>query len=254
MSVFKDYNGNVLKIDHTHKVADTQGTRTIPTSVGTDELLDKSSISLKYYSTTLTPIVTTETVGSVQVLNISVNNNTNLNGNLVLKINTTKQLTRTSKEINFYALIIEPLEDSVSKTSLIDFDCCKNKPFDYKRDEYFYDEIANGSTIGYSSNGYIYRILTKTNLDYINSIMVNLYSLMKDTGSVKKLVRISLRELTYGSKNSIAFVDENNIGFMSPEDKIKLEQTDAIVELAENKLQNALFYSDETMDNLITQA
>ena len=68
MSVFKDYNGNVLKIDHTHKVADTQGTRTIPTSVGTDELLDKSSISLKYYSTTLTPIVTTETVGSVQVL------------------------------------------------------------------------------------------------------------------------------------------------------------------------------------------
>lgn len=250
MSVFKDYNGNVLKIDHTHKVADTQGIRTIPTSVGTDELLDKSSISLKYYSTTLTPIVTAETVGSVQVLNISVNNNTNLNGNLVLKINTTKQLTHTSEEGNFYALIIEPLEDSVSKTSLIDFDCGKNKPFDYERDEYFYDEIANGSTIGYSSNGYIYRILTKSNLDYINSIMLNLYSIMKGTGTTKKLLRLSLRELNYGSKNSIAFVDENNIGFMSPEDKIKLEQTDAIVELAENKLQNALFYSDETMDNL----
>ena len=254
MSVFKDYNGNVLKIDHTHKVADTQGTRTIPTSVGTDELLDKSSISLKYYSTTLTPIVTTETVGSVQVLNISVNNNTDLNGNLVLKINTTKQLTHTSKEGNFYALIIEPLEDSVSKTSLIDFDCGKNKPFDYERDEYMYDEIANGSTIGYSSNEYIYRILTRTNLDYINSIMLNLYSIMKGTGTTKKLLRLSLRELNYGSKNSIAFVDKNNIGFMSPEDKIKLEQTDAIVELAENKLQNALFYSDETMDNLNTSA
>lgn len=249
MSIFKDYNGNVLKIDHTHKVADTQGTRAIPTSIGTDELLDKSSISLKYYSTTLTPIVTTETVGSVQVLNVSVNNNTDLNGNLVLKINTTKQLVNDSKG-KFYALIIEPLEDSVSKTSLIDFDCGKNKPFDYERDEYLYDEIANGSTIGYSSNAYIYRILTGSNLDYINSIMVNLYSLMKGTGSVKKLVRISLRELTYGSKNSIAFVDENNIGFMSPEDKIKLEQTDAIVELVDNKLQNALFYSDETMDNL----
>lgn len=253
MSVFKDYNGNVLKIDHTHKVADTQGTRTIPTSVGTDELLDKSSISLKYYSTTLTPIVTAETVGSVQVLNISINNNTNLNGNLVLKINTTKQLANDS-EGKFYALIIEPLEDSVSKTSLIDFDCGKNKPFDYERDEYFYDEIANGSTIGYSSNAYIYRIATRSNLDYINSIMLNLYSIMKGTGTTKKLLRISLRELKYGSKNSIAFVDKNNIGFMSPEDKIKLEQTDAIVELAENKLQNALFYSDETMDNLNTSA
>ncbi len=247
MSVFKDYNGNVLKIDHTHKVADTQGTRTIPTSVGPDELLDKSSISLKYYSTTLTPIVTTETVGSVQVLNISVNNNTDLNGNLVLKINTcTEDLEAPSVASDiFYVLIIEPLEDSVSKTSLIDFDCCPNKPFDYERNSYIYDEIANGSNIGYSSNGYIYRIIDDS---AINSIMINLYSIMKGSGSVKKLVRISLRELTYGSKNSIAFVDENNIGFMSPEDKIKLEQTDAIVELAENKLQNALFYSDEIMD------
>ena len=249
MSIFKDYNGNVLKIDHTHKVADTQGTRTIPTSIGTDELLAKSSISLKYYSTTLTPIVTTETVGSVQVLNISVNNNTDLNGNLVLKINTgIEDLEPLSVAENiFYVLIIEPLEDSVSKTSLIDFACCRNKPFEYERNNYIYDEIANGSNIGYSSNGYIYRILGNR---AINSIMINLYSIMKGSGSVKKLVRISLRELKYGSKNSIAFVDKNNIGFMSPEDKIKLEQTDAIVELAENKLQNALFYSDETMDNL----
>lgn len=247
MSVFKDYNGNTLKIDHIHKVADTQGTRSVPTSAGTAELLDKSAINLKYYSTVLTPTVTIETVGLVSVMNLSVDNSTNLNGNLVLKINTAAALS-TSKE---YVLVLEPLEDTVSKTNLIDMNFGTAAPYNYINATYISEDIANGSTIGYGSNAYLYKITPK---QPINSIIVHLYTLMKSSGTAKKLLRISLRELIYTSKVTTAIATSTETGFMSAEDKIKLEKVGTSVKLIEDKIQTALFYTDDVLENLDTDS
>lgn len=240
-TVFKDYNGNTLNVAHIHQVSDTKGTRSTP-YVGATELLNKTTINLKYYSTTLTVTTATEKLGNTDVIVISTNTSEALNGNLVLKIGTNTTLTPTKE----YILVLEPIEDTNSKTNIISKDFGTVAAYNYINASYISEDINHSSDVGFSdSSKYVYRIRPKQD---INSIIVYLYTLMKGTNSTKKLLKISIREAVYTSGTHTAFATNTSPGFMSAEDKVKLEKIDSYATYIEDKLQSAVFYSQDVYD------
>lgn len=240
MAIFKDYDGNILNIDHTHKVEDTKASRMV-IGAAQSELFNKSTIDLKYYSTTLTPVIENETIGSRDVMNISVNiTNEELNGNLVLKMSTSTPLLPTKE----YVLLLEPVEDVNSKTNVISMDFGTVAPYNFNNATYISEDIIRPVNNYGSKISYMYKIRPKQN---INSIIVYLYTLTKVTGIKKKLLKISIREAEYQEQNTTAIVTKEETGFMSAEDKAKLEKINTYSIYIDDKLQNALFYTSDTI-------
>lgn len=238
MAVFKRYDGSIIDIsDHIHTVEDTQEERQVSSS-GTTELVNTSNIILNYYSTILPANITTQTIGSrtVYVINTS---STDLNGNIVLKAQLTTPLTPG----NAYIMYLEPIEDSNTKTNIISMNFGTSQSYDFNNGFYVPEPIRR-PVEGFGSN-----ILFMTKLtpqDTLKSMIIQLYITTKTTATTKSLLKLSIKQLNYTAKTTTAIATDTEPGFMSVEDKFKLDDISNKAIYIENKLGSALFYS--TMD------
>lgn len=234
--IFKNYYGEPIEVPHTHKVEDTQAS--VPMISANDtELLSSNSAVLTYYSTTLSPTIQNETVGARKVMVFSVTSS-DLNGNLVLKIPTSTTLLPTKE----YILVLEPIEDANTKTNIISMNFGVNSTYDFNNGVCIVEDIIR-PVINYGEKiSYMYKLRPQEN---IKSLIVYLYTITKITTSSKKLFKISLREASYENIDGASIVTTSKTGFMSAEDKNKLEKIDDMAEYIEAKLQNALFYSKQ---------
>lgn len=247
MTVFKRYDGTpITDFDHIHTVNDTQGKRDVLDASGTTtECVDTNSISLDYYSTILTKSITTETVGSKTINVINVNHAENLNGNIVLKAN----LSTTLYAGNTYIMILEPIEDANIKTNIININFGTTKPYSYK-DGFCIVEDIRRPVLGYGDKKlYMYKLRPQAALQ---SIIINLYTVTKISNAVKPIIKLSIKTINSTNMDAIAISTPESTGFMSIEDKYKLDEINTMSNYIESKLENALFYSIQKVGMLTT--
>ena len=235
MAVFKRYDGTIIDdFEHTHVPEDTQALRDVP-SAGTTEYIDKNGITIDYYSTLLTPTVTEKTVGSRIIYSLSTTNSTDLDGNLVLKVN----LTQPLYSYNTYFMMIEPIEDVNTKTNIINIGYGINKPFDFKTGLCIVEPIRRPVENLGDKILYTYKIRPQTT---IKSLIIYLYTSTKVTSGTKNLLNFTIKNLDYINKSTTAIATVDETGFMSVEDKFKLDDIDTSAKYIEDKLGTALFY------------
>lgn len=238
MAVFKRYDGTIIDdFEHTHVSEDTQALRDVP-SAGTTEYIDKNGITIDYYSTLLTPTVTEKTVGSRTIYSLSTTNSTDLDGNLVLKVN----LTQPLYSYNTYFMIMEPIEDINTKTNIISIGYGINKPFDFKTGLCIVEPIRRPVENLGDKILYTYKIRPQTT---IKSLIIYLYTSTKVTSGTKNLLNFTIKNLDYTNKSTTAIATADETGFMSVEDKFKLDDIDTSAKYIEDKLETALFYVRE---------
>lgn len=238
MAVFKRYDGTIIDdFEHTHVPEDTQALRDVP-SAGTTEYIDKNGITIDYYSTLLTPTITEKTVGSRTIYSLSTTNSTDLDGNLVLKVN----LTQPLYSYNTYFMMIEPIEDVNTKTNIINIGYGINKPFDFKTGLCIVEPIRRPVENLGDKILYTYKIRPQTT---IKSLIIYLYTSTKVTSGTKNLLNFTIKNLDYINKSTTAIATADETGFMSVEDKFKLDDIDTSAKYIEDKLETALFYVRE---------